>query len=214
MRRALAGAAAAVLLVPLAACTGDGGLGSVAGGPPVVGASDVDVATPELQRRAREAGLEPCVPGSGDPAAPVEGGLGSVVLPCFGGGEDVDLASLRGPLVINFWASWCGPCRREMPVLQDFHEQHGDRVPVLGVDWSDPQTGAAMDLVLETGVTYPSLADPGEETNGLDGVGVVRGLPLLLFVDEDGRVSGPVYEEVDDVAELVDLVEENLGVAL
>ena len=44
--------------------------------------------------------------------------------------------------------------------------------------------------------------------------GVVRGLPLLLFVDEDGRVSGPVYEEVDDVAELVDLVEENLGVAL
>ena len=47
--------------------------------------------------------------------------------------------------LLNVWATWCVPCREEMPVLQEFHSTHGDEVPVLGVDFQDPNTGLAIE---------------------------------------------------------------------
>ena len=91
----------------------------------------------------------------------VEGGLPDVTLPCLGGGRTSTLGELRGPLVVNLWASWCGPCREEMPVLEEFHEQHGDRVPVARHRLRGrPGREAASSWSRETGVTYPLLADP------------------------------------------------------
>ena len=91
-------------------------------------------------------------------------------------------------MVVNLWASWCGPCRKEMPVLQAFHEQHGDRVPVLGIDYHDPQTAAALELAKDTGVTYPLLADPQGALERRDAVPRLAGLPFLALVDAEGRV--------------------------
>lgn len=212
MRRRLAAVVLAACLLPLAAC---GSEPDAETGPrftvPSVGPADVDVDTPELRRTKKQAGVEPCPQVEGEP---VDGGLPELTLPCFGGGPDVELSSLRGPLVVNLWAVWCAPCRREMPVLQAFHERYGDRVGVLGIDYQDVQTGAAMELVEETGVTYPLLADPQSSLSGADPLPVLRGLPFLLLVDAEGRVTHQEFTEIKSVDQLAELVREHVGVSL
>ncbi|GAA4363408.1 TlpA disulfide reductase family protein [Nocardioides caricicola] len=175
---------------------------------PEPGRSNVDVGTPELVKAKERTDVADCVPGDA-----TDGGLPAVTLPCLGGGPDVDLSTLEGPMVINLWASWCGPCRKEMPALQEFHEQYGDQVPVLGIDYQDQQPAAALDLARTTGVTYPLLADPGGDLNAQDPLPVIRGLPHLVFLAEDGEVAF-VTQSVDSADELADLVAEHLGIDL
>lgn len=200
MRRVVVALVAAVLL---AGC-GDGGVD----GP---GQAAIDVDNPQLRQTKQAAGVEPCVPGDQDP---VDGGLPRVILPCLGGGRDVDLSSLRGPLVVNLWASWCGPCRKEMPILEDFHQRYGDRVQVIGIDYQDVQTSAAMDLVRQTGATYPLLADPQSQLSGAAPFPVLRGLPFLALVDADGRVAHQEFTIVESRQQLVGLVNRHLGTSL
>ncbi|MBC2932431.1 TlpA disulfide reductase family protein [Nocardioides sp. zg-1228] len=189
----------------LSACSADGGRVDVR--PP-----DVDVDTPALRETKARIGMEACEPGTG---APVEGGLPELTLPCLGGGPDVDLSALRGPVVINVWQANCGPCREEMPALEAFHQQYGDRVPVLGVDFNDVHPAAALTLAEETGATYPSVADPGGELMTEDTFAVARrGLPAFVFVDEDGVVVGQDSGGVDSVDDVRELVAEHLGIDL
>lgn len=208
MRRAVVAALAVLLVVT-------GGLAVACAADPqdpglLPGPAQIDVDTPELRQMKADAGVEPCRPGDGEP---VPDGLPRLTLPCFGGGDDVDLSSLRGPMVVNVWAVNCGPCRTEMPILQTFHERHGEDVPVVGIDYEDVQTVAAMSLVQETGVTYPLLADPQSELQGADPFPGLMGLPLFAFVDEQGRAT-VVAGGVESLDELVDLVDVHLGVEL
>lgn len=171
--------------------------------------SSIVVDSPELRALKAEAGVEPCRPG----AEPGVNELPAVTLPCLGGGPAVDLSSLEGPLVLNLWGGWCGPCRAELPILQAFAERHGDRVPMIGIDVRDPRTTAALELIQETGVTYPLLADPDDVLSGKPPFPANLPVPMLVFVREDGSVR-PVSAVVEDLPELVGLAEENLGVAL
>ncbi|MGH9243087.1 MAG: TlpA family protein disulfide reductase [Acidimicrobiales bacterium] len=93
----------------------------------------------------------------------------------------VRLADYSGePVVVNFWASWCVPCRREMPAFAEVHGELGDRVVFLGVNHQDDR-GAAMALLDETGVTYPvGLRPPRGNSPG-----------LWLVRDADHRVHQP-----------------------
>lgn len=202
MRRALLVLLAAALL-PLVACNDDD----------LPGEAKIDVDTPALRHLRREAGLTDCAPGTADPASGDQA-LPDVTLPCLGGGPDTDLATLRGPMVINLWASWCGPCRKELPVLQGFHERYGDRVSLLGVDWNDPHPAAAIQLAGDSKVTYPLVADPQDDVSGAGVFPVVHGLPQSVLVDADGAISYVSLQEVGSVDELVDLVETHLGVEL
>ena len=173
---------------------------------------DVQVDTPELREVKARIGMDDCTPGAGEP---VEGGLPEVSLPCLGGGPDVDLSALRGPMVINLWQANCGPCKKEMPALEEFHQRHGDRVAVLGIDFNDVHPGGALALAEETGVTYPSLADPGGDLMVEEAFAVARrGMPAFVFVDADGAVVGQVSGGVESVAEVEELVVDQLGIEL
>lgn len=179
-------------------------------GVPAPGPAKIDVDTPALRQLKQQAGVEPCRPQTGQA---VDGGLPDVTLPCLGGGKPVDLGALRGPLVVNLWASYCGPCRKEMPVLEQFHQKYGDRVGVLGVDYQDVQTVSALDLVRRSGVTYPLVADTEGALQGNGPFPARLGLPLFAFVAEDGQVE-LAAGGVDSVEDLERLVDEHLGVRL
>ena len=176
----------------------------------LAGPAKIEVDTPELRRLKADLGVEDCPNVEADP---VEDGMPDVTLPCLGGGRDVPISGLRGPLVVNVWASWCGPCRTEMPVLQEFHEKYGARVPIVGIDYEDRQVSGAFDLVRETGATYPLLADPQSTLQGAGPFPGLMGLPIFAFVDKQGRAT-VVAGGVDSVGELVDLVDTHLGVDL
>jgi thiol-disulfide isomerase/thioredoxin len=195
---------AVLLAVLLSACTSGTGID--------VRPPDVQVDTPALREAKQRIGMEDCVPGDG---SPVEGGLPELTLPCLGGGEDVELSALRGPLVINLWQAFCEPCRREMPALEAFHQKYGDRVAVLGIDFNDVNPAGALRLAEDTKATYPSIADPGGELMAEDTFAVARrGLPAFVFVDESGAVVGQASGGVHSVAEVKDLVAEHLGIQL
>ena len=94
------------------------------------------------------------------------------------------IAALRGyPVVVNVWASWCGPCRFEFPTLQRLSAAYGRRVAFLGVDSQDSDE-AAETFLREEPVPYPSYSDPDEEiANELGTIG----LPATGFYDRDGE---------------------------
>jgi cytochrome c biogenesis protein CcmG/thiol:disulfide interchange protein DsbE len=127
----------------------------------------------------------------GDPAPDKE-------LESLEGGGAGSLADYRGGWVlVNFWASWCGPCRDEAPALEQFHQRHaGDDFTVLGINLDDA-TDDAEAFVSEYGLTYPQLRD-GDGRERRDAYGMT-GFPESFLVDPEGDLAlirrGPVDEE-------------------
>lgn len=99
----------------------------------------------------------------------------------------IDLADHAGtPVVLNFWASWCVPCRREMPALEVAHEEFAGQVVFVGVNHQDDRD-AALDLVAEAGVTYSSVYDPqGQVARDYE----LFGMPTTVFITAEGRIAG------------------------
>ena len=118
-------------------------------------------------------------------------------LPLLEGKGSESLADYRGRWVlVNFWASWCIPCRAEAPALEEFQQQHGGaKFTVLGIDTQD-LSGDAQSFVGRYGLTYPQLRD-GNGGNA-DEYGTT-GVPENFLVDPTGKVRlvvpGPIGEE-------------------
>jgi cytochrome c biogenesis protein CcmG/thiol:disulfide interchange protein DsbE len=109
------------------------------------------------------------------------------------GRGSLTLSSLRGRVVVvNFWASWCGPCKREAPLFQDAFERYRDRVHFLGIDTTD-FTGDARAFVDRHGIGYPNVRDPNGRV-----LAKYAGLPLprTFFIDRSGYVHGYIFGEV------------------
>lgn len=124
-------------------------------------------------------------------------------LPCLNERRAVDVSQLAGPVVVNLWASWCGPCRKEMPLLAEAARDNPD-VRFVGINTMD-RSEPAVALLARTGVTYPQLVD-------VDGIVLdytrVPGLPVTLALDAEGRVVDRVIGEVspDELDTLLDSV--------
>jgi protein SCO1/2 len=98
---------------------------------------------------------------------------------------DARLAALRGrPVVVNEWASWCGPCRIEFPLLSRASAHFGRRVAFVGVDVNDNVT-QARDFLAQHPVSYPSYADPDSAIART--FGSTQGLPTTIFIGPNGR---------------------------
>jgi cytochrome c biogenesis protein CcmG/thiol:disulfide interchange protein DsbE len=114
------------------------------------------------------------------------------------------LGELRGhPVVVNKWASWCGPCREEFPWFQDLSAKLGKRVAFVGVDSKD-SNAAATTFLKELPVPYPSYSDPDEQiAQYLD---VTVGFPATVFYDSHGRSvftrQGQYASEADLAADI------------
>ena len=147
-----------------------------------------------LQGRA---GDEPAEPAAAAPAGPVHEGM---VAPDFTltslDGENVSLSDYAGrPLLVNFWASWCPPCRDEFPALARAHEAHADDgFEILGVTYND-QPDLARAFVEDSGAAWPILYDPDHVA--WDAFSPV-GPPTSYFVDAEGVVQRVHIGAVND----------------
>lgn len=124
-------------------------------------------------------------------------------------GENLRLSEYRGDVVmINFWATWCGPCRQEMPLLDELYVRY-ERVgfSLLGVNIDD-DSRRAMDMITELGVNFPVLFDSRKEVSKLY---QVDAMPVTVIVDREGNVRHvhngykPGYEQqyLDEIRALL-----------
>jgi cytochrome c biogenesis protein CcmG/thiol:disulfide interchange protein DsbE len=115
-------------------------------------------------------------------------------LPALTGEGRVSLQSLRGrPVVVNLFASWCAPCRKELPAFREVSEELGDKVAFLGVNHQDTRQGG-QDMLAEFRIRYPAGYDPDGKV-ALDYA--LLGMPSTLFVSADGKLLETHTGELD-----------------
>jgi thiol-disulfide isomerase/thioredoxin len=148
---------------------------------PAAGPPDQDVAAVRA-----DASLEPC-PSAGGSVPPGLRGLSGVRVECLADGSEVDLAGVLAnrPVLVNVWATWCQPCREELPLLAAYAAEPG-AVPVVGLAVQSTQAGA-LELLDSIDVRLPTLADPNGAAD--KALSLPVGLPASYLVAEDGTVS-------------------------
>ncbi|WP_164219622.1 TlpA disulfide reductase family protein [Virgibacillus sp. YIM 98842] len=126
-------------------------------------------------------------------------------------GDTVRLSDLRGQKVIlNFWATWCGPCREEMPEMQEFYDNNEEEVEILAVNLLETETddSNAQEFIDEFQYTYPVLLDEGAEVSEAYKGSVA--VPTTYFIGTDGTIQHPRkigsmnYEFMEEMVETMD----------
>jgi cytochrome c biogenesis protein CcmG/thiol:disulfide interchange protein DsbE len=166
------------------------------------GAQEPQVSTPTpAQARAQLAGSpRPLASLHTQAGALLDGGVSAY---------EARVATLRGrPVVVNAWASWCGPCKREMPYFSRTAVRFGRRVGFLGVNAGDTDD-KAREFLRAHFVPYPSYVDPHDEI--AQEVGVRAGLPTTVFYGRDGKVAYVHQGQYRDEAALVTDVKRYAG---
>lgn len=171
--------AVAALLTSLVACMG------AQGGDAITTATSFNVA------RIAEAERRPAPPVGGEMLA----------------GDPVDIAGRV--TVVNFWGSWCGPCREEQPLLEALWKRFGPQgVVFVGINTRRDQRAAALAFLEEFEVTYPSIYDP---TSAIAFDYAVRGMPATFVIDRQGLIAARIIGAVRTRAELAEILREELS---
>lgn len=123
---------------------------------------------------------------------------------------DVIQESLRGPMLVNVYGSWCAPCRDEMPFFREFYDRYQQQVQLVGIAVEEAKPEDAQNFIKEIGIKWPSLYDPDGRTR----LNIGMGVPVTIFIDADGKVAGKIVGVVKDFQTLVDKSNEYLGLNL
>lgn len=149
-----------------------------------------------------------------DPAVPAttDGPVSGLMVLCMNDGSSTTLGKIQAdkPMLVNLWAYWCEPCRRELPAIQDAAATLGDDVQVV-LSHTDPSETKGLDTLTALGIEeLVSVSDQEEELPGILGAPPV--LPLTVFIQPDGTVEHVLLEPMYSEQDVLDAVEEHLGV--
>jgi cytochrome c biogenesis protein CcmG/thiol:disulfide interchange protein DsbE len=133
-----------------------------------------------------------------------------IELGCLDGSEGAAVNALRGPIIINVWGSWCGPCKEEMPILRSFYAKAKGKLQLVGVDVEEASLKDGQEFVLRNGITWTNLFDSDGSSRAYFGMGV----PVTWFINADGSVAYKHIGVLKNEIELLSLTSKYLGVQL
>ena len=136
--------------------------------------------------------------------------VGGIEMDCLNRTTGARLGALRGPMILNVWGSWCGPCREEIPILRSFYEKAQGKVALVGVDVEEATFDDGRRFVERNGILWPNLYDPDGRSREYFGLGV----PVTWFIAADGAVAGKKIGAFKNEIELITLTNKYLGVKL
>ena len=129
---------------------------------------------------------------------------------CVDGSAGTVIESLRGPMIINVWGSWCTSCLAEMPEFVSFYSKAKGKVQLVGVAVEESSPANSRKFIEEHGMTWPNYYDRDNKTRSYFGMGV----PVTWFIDESGAVKYKKIGVVKSEQELIALTAKYLGVKI
>lgn len=126
---------------------------------------------------------------------------------CVDGSKGLALESLRGPMIINVWGSWCTSCLEEIPDFVSFYAKAKEKVVLIGVAVEESSPENSKKFIVNNGITWPNYYDRENKTRGYFGMGV----PVTWFIASDGKVQYKKIGIIKSEAELIALTEKYLG---
>lgn len=133
-----------------------------------------------------------------------------IFVECVDGSTGAVMESLRGPMIINVWGSWCSTCLAETPEFVSFYAKAKGKVQLVGVAVEESSPENSRKFIEENGMTWPNFYDREDKTRSYFGMGV----PVTWFIDVNGAVKFKKIGEVKSEQELIDLTEKHLGVKI
>ena len=129
---------------------------------------------------------------------------------CVDGSKGLVLESLRGPMVVNVWGSWCASCLDEIPDFVGFYAKAKGKVSLVGVAVEESSPENSKRFIVNNGITWPNYYDRDSKSRGYFGMGV----PVTWFIAPDGEVKYKKIGIIKSEAELISLTEKHLGIKI
>jgi len=136
--------------------------------------------------------------------------ISGTLVECVDGSKGLALESLRGPMVVNVWGSWCASCLDEIPDFVTFYAKAKGKVSLVGVAVEEASPEDSKEFIVNNGITWPNYYDRDSKSRGYFGMGV----PVTWFIAPDGEVKYKKIGIIKSEAELIELAEQHLGIKI
>ena len=134
----------------------------------------------------------------------------NIEIPCIDGKISVLLSQIKGPALINVWASWCEPCREEIPIFNKLYRLNAGKIQIIGIDVEEKNKEVGIKFALEMGMNWPQLFDNKRKTVPIFGTGI----PVTLFIDKEGNIVYKKIGSIDNFPEITSLIKDKIKLDL